>query len=241
MATPVRAIFFTRQRPAAQLAVTRATGGSALPETGIAIRFSSPVEAAAVAKAFSVEPPLTGRSGIGRSRARAAPSRSPGRRLRRSSQGKHLRLPAGASVADGDGVAISSPVRLEVRSLHDRGSCAAGRWGSHEGRSRPDHQRALLDAHGQARHAGCAAGEWHRSAQGRQGSRGSRTAACSSSIPSAISGFGAARHRRHHGAARSAAGGASATTPPRWPTRRRSRSRPKPVARRRRRVPRARR
>ena len=60
LAAPVRAIFLTRDRPAAALSLTRSIGRAAHPETAVAIRLSALVEAAAVARAFSVEPAVEG-------------------------------------------------------------------------------------------------------------------------------------------------------------------------------------
>ncbi|MET1231627.1 MAG: Ig-like domain-containing protein [Candidatus Limnocylindrales bacterium] len=115
LTTPVRVIFFTRQRPAAQLAVTRASGRVALPETGIAIRFSAPVQTAAVAKAFSVEPTVEGSL-----LASAEPGDSGADRFIWTptaplEPGRTYVFRLAASVADGDGVAITSPLRLEVQ------------------------------------------------------------------------------------------------------------------------------
>ena len=112
---PLRVIFFTRERPAAQLTVTRGSGKAAHPETGIAIRFSEPVETAAVAKAFSVEPPVDGTM-----TASAEPGESGAARFTWTPSaplepGRTYVFRLAASVADGDGVAIASPVRLEVK------------------------------------------------------------------------------------------------------------------------------
>jgi uncharacterized protein YkwD len=114
LASPLRVIFFTRERPAAQLAVTRPSGKAAHPETGVSIRFSAPVASAAVAKAFSVEPPVEGvltasaepgEDGAARYTWMPSAPLEPGRTY-------VFRL--AASVADDDGVAITSPIVLEV-------------------------------------------------------------------------------------------------------------------------------
>lgn len=116
LSAPLRVIFFTRERPAAQLAATRASGKAVHPDTAIAIRFSEPVSTAAVMKAFSVEPPVDGtvtaaaepgEGGGGASSFTWTPAAAlePGRTYVFRLEG---------SVADEDGVTTASPVSLEV-------------------------------------------------------------------------------------------------------------------------------
>ena len=126
LTAPLRVIFFTRERPAAQIAATRATGNAAHPETEIAIRFSAPVETAAVVKAFSVEPPVDGTMTASAEPGRPARTVSPGPPPRRWSR-------AGRTCSGWPGrspttTASRSPVRSPSRSRSplSRRSCAAG-------------------------------------------------------------------------------------------------------------------
>jgi Big-like domain-containing protein len=114
LAAPLRVIFFTRDRPAAQLTATRASGKAVHPETAVAIRFSEPVPISAVRKAFSVEPrvdgTLTTAAEPGESGA-AAFLWTPTAPLK---PGRTYIFRLAGSVVDGDGATIAAPVRLEV-------------------------------------------------------------------------------------------------------------------------------
>ncbi len=115
LSAPLRVIFFTRQRPAAQLAVTRPTGNAAHPATSIAIRFSEAVSTASVAKAFSVEPAV-----YGTLTASAEPGEDGAARFTWTPSvplkpGSTYVFSLAGSVTDVHGVGIDSAVRLEVK------------------------------------------------------------------------------------------------------------------------------
>ena len=94
--------------------MTRASGKAAHPETGIAIRLTAPASSAAVAKAFSVEPPVEGTL-----TASAEPGEDGAARYTWTPNapleaGASYVFRLAASLADSDGVAISAPIVLEV-------------------------------------------------------------------------------------------------------------------------------
>ncbi len=169
LTAPLRVIFFTRERPAAQIAATRATGNAAHPETEIAIRFSAPVETAAVAKAFSVEPPVDGTMTASAEPGEAGAERFIWTPTSPLGRGPDVRVPAG-----GDGrqrrrrrdLRAGLPQGQDLRPAEGRAQPARG-W-RHQDRPRPDHQRALLGAHGPARHPRCRPDQRPGHRQGRQ-------------------------------------------------------------------------
>jgi hypothetical protein len=115
LAAPLRVIFFTQARPAALIAATRATGNAAHPETEIAIRFSSPVETAAVVKAFSVEPPVDGSITASAEPGEGGADRFTWTPTAPLVAGRTYVFRLAGTVANDEGVAISGPVSLKVK------------------------------------------------------------------------------------------------------------------------------
>lgn len=116
LGAPVSAVFLTRERPTASLALTKALDAHAHPSTAIAIAFSEPVESSAVLAALSVKPVLAGR-------LLTVPGEASGPMTNDHFQwipdaplapGVAYRFTLAATVPDADGVTLASAVALDL-------------------------------------------------------------------------------------------------------------------------------